>query len=80
MALEQAAQPQQIQQMKEQLAEREKQATTLAKQLAEQRRPLLPPLPNGTMKIYHLNSAPARETAQTVESLIGSQTLRIARA
>jgi hypothetical protein len=78
MTVEQAAQPQQLQQMKEQLAEREKQTAVLAKQLAEQRRPPLPPLENGTMKVYRLSFVPAREAAATVESLIGSQTLRFA--
>src|SRR5262249_27986387 len=78
MKLEEAIKPQQLQQMKDQLAEREKQTAMLAKQLAEQRRAPLPPLPNGTMKIYRLNFAPARDAAQTVESLIGSQALRLA--
>jgi hypothetical protein len=68
----------QYQQLTEQLAEREKQTAMLAKQLAEQRRPPLPPLENGTMKVYRLTFAPARDAAATVESLIGSQTLRIA--
>ena len=76
---EQVAQVQQLQQMKEQLAEREKQMGMLAKQMMEQqRRQPLPPLENGTMKIYKLSYAPARDTAQTVESLFGAQTLRLA--
>jgi hypothetical protein len=68
----------QLQDSNRQLDERETQLAAAAKQLAEQRRSPLPPLPNGTMKIYHLNSAPARDAAQTVESLIGSQALRLA--
>jgi hypothetical protein len=69
----------QLQQMKEQLAERENQMGMLAKQMMEQqRRQPLPPLENGTMKIYKLSYAPARDTAQTVESLFGAQTLRLA--
>jgi hypothetical protein len=76
---EQAAQTQQLQQMKEQLAERENQMGMLAKQMMEQQqRQPLPPLENGTMKIYKLSYAPARDTAQTVESLFGAQTLRLA--
>ena len=65
--------------MKEQLAEREKQMAMLAKQMMEQqRRQPLPPLENGQMKMYTLSYAPARDAAQTIESLFGSQTLRIA--
>jgi hypothetical protein len=76
---EQSPELQQLQQMKEQLAEREKQMGMMAKQLMEQqhRRPL-PPLENGTMKIYKLNFAPARDAAQTIESLFGAETLRLA--
>ena len=76
---EQAAQAQQLQQMKDQLAEREKQMTALAKQMMEQqRRPSLPSLENGTLKIYKLSFAPARDAAQTIDSLFGAQTLRLA--
>ena len=72
---EQRAQAQQLQQMKEQLAEREKQMATL---LAEQRRQPLPPLENGQLKVFSLVAVPARAAAQTIESLFGSQVLRIA--
>jgi hypothetical protein len=76
---EQAAPSQQLEQMKEQLADREKKIATLAKQTMEQqRRPTLPSLDNGTLKTYKLSFAPAREAAQTIDSLFGTQTLRLA--
>jgi hypothetical protein len=76
---EQTAQSQQLEQMKDQLADREKKIATLAKQMMEQqRRPTLPSLENGTLKIYKLSFAPARDAAQTIDSLFGAQTLRLA--
>ena len=57
------------------LAEREKQYAIL---LSEQRRVPLPPLENGTMKLYKLKFVPAHAAAQTVESLFGAQALRLA--
>lgn len=73
------AQAQQLQQMKEQLAEREKQMATLAKQMMEQHRQQpLPPLENGQLKVFSLIAVPARAAGQTIESLFGSQVLRIA--
>jgi hypothetical protein len=76
---EQSPEIQQLQQMKEQLAEREKQMAMMAKQMMEQQhRQPLPPLENGAMKIYKLNFAPARDAAQTIESLFGAQALRLA--
>jgi hypothetical protein len=74
---EQAAQAQQLQQVKDQLAEREKQMAALAKQMMDQRRPL-PPLENGQLKVYALGAVPARAASQTIESLFGAQVLRIA--
>jgi hypothetical protein len=69
---------QQIQQMRSQLAEREKQMAIMANQLAEQRRGPMPPLENGTLKIYRLLYANARDGANSVESLFGTQSLRVA--
>ncbi len=75
---DQAAELQRLQQMKEQLAEQEKQMATMAKQMEEQRRrPALPPLENGQVKMYSLAYSPAREAAHTIESLFGSQALRV---
>jgi hypothetical protein len=79
---EQATDSAQLQQLKDalaqqnrQLAEREKQLATI---LAEQRRPSLPPLENGTIKVFRLMYAQARDASKTVESLFGSQRLRVA--
>lgn len=70
---------QELQQMKQQLAEREKQFAMIAKQMAEQHRQQpMPPLENGQLKVYSLGAVPARAAAQTIESLFGSQVLRIA--
>jgi Bacterial type II/III secretion system short domain len=70
---------QELQQMKQQLAEREKQFATMAKQMAEQHRQQpLPPLENGQLKVFSLVAVPARAAGQTIESLFGSQVLRIA--
>jgi hypothetical protein len=74
---DQAAQAQQLQQMKDQLAEREKKMAALAKQMMDQRQPL-PPLENGQLKVYALGAVPARAASQTIESLFGAQVLRIA--
>jgi hypothetical protein len=68
-----------LQQMKQQLAERENQFATVAKQMAEQHRQQpLPPLENGQLKVFSLVAVPARAAGQTIESLFGSQVLRIA--
>jgi hypothetical protein len=76
---DQQTQAQQLQQMKQQLAERENQLGMMAKQMMEQqRRQPLPPLENGQLKVYSLGAVPARAAAQTIESLFGSQVLRIA--
>jgi hypothetical protein len=76
---EQETQAQQLQQMKQQLAERENQLGMMAKQMMEQqRRQPMPPLENGQLKVYSLGAVPARAAAQTIESLFGSQVLRIA--
>jgi len=65
---------QELQQMRQQLAEREKQLATLATQMMEQqRRSPLPPLENGTVKVFRLVNAHARDVAKTVESLFGTQ-------
>ena len=70
---------QELQQMKQQLAEREKQFAMVAKQMADQQRQQpLPPLENGQLKVFSLVAVPARAAAQTIESLFGSQVLRIA--
>jgi hypothetical protein len=70
---------QQVQQIKEQLAEREKQLEMMAKQMMEHHRQQpLPPLENGQLKVYSLVAVPARAAGQTIESLFGSQVLRIA--
>jgi hypothetical protein len=61
-----------------QLAEREKQLATAAKQLTEERRPPLPALDNGTIKVYRFMYAQPRDAAKTVESLFGTQSLRLA--
>ncbi len=75
----------QLQQVKDQLAlqqkqlaEREMQLAHAAKQLADQRRPSMPPLENGTIKVFRLLYAQARDASKTVESLFGTQRLRIA--
>ena len=62
----------------EQLNEREKRLAIASQQIAEQRRVPLPPLENGTMKLYKLKFVPAHAAAQTVESLFGAQALRLA--
>jgi type II/III secretion system protein len=79
-----SAESTQLQQLKNQLADREKQLNerkgqlaTAAQQLAEQNRPPLPPLENGTVKIYRFAYINARDAAKTVESLFGSQSLRV---
>ena len=61
-----------------QVAEREKQIAAAAKQLTEERRPQLPALDNGTIKVYRFMYAQPRDAAQTVESLFGNQSLRLA--
>lgn len=61
-----------------QLAEREKQIAAAAKQLTEERRPPLPELDNGTIKVYRFMYAQPRDAAKTVESLFGNQSLRLA--
>ena len=81
-ASQQSSDSAQLQQLKDalaqqnkQLAEREKQLATV---LAEQRRPSLPPLDNGTIKVFRLMYAQARDASKTVESLFGTHRLRIA--
>ncbi len=61
-----------------QLNEREKRLAIASQQMAEQRRVPLPPLENGTMKLYKLKFVPAHDAAKTVESLFGAQALRLA--
>jgi hypothetical protein len=68
-----------LQQTKMQLAERERQLAAVAKEMEEQQRrhPPLPPLENGTVKVYTLQNLPARDVSRTIEQLFGSA-LRIA--
>ncbi len=56
-----------------------RQIATLAKQLEEQQRHRpLPPIENGQVKVYSLVYLAPREAAQTIESLFGTQAIRIA--
>ncbi len=64
----------QFAQQQKQLAEREKQYATM---LVEQRQPPLPSLENGTVKIYRFAYSNANDAAKTVESLFGTQSLRV---
>src|SRR4051812_25226594 len=58
---------------------RDEQIAQLAKQLTEQKhKPNLPPLQNAQVKVYSLSFAPVQEAATKIESLFGTQTLRIA--
>jgi type II/III secretion system protein len=61
------------------IAEREAKIAALAEQVRQQqRRPALPPLENGQLKIFSLKNSTARDAAQTIESLFGSESLRLA--
>jgi hypothetical protein len=70
-----------LQEQERQQAAREKQLTGTIKAVQEQeqqRRPQLPPIENGQVKVYPLKYLAPREAAQTIESLFGVQALRIA--
>jgi hypothetical protein len=66
-------------QAKQELAKREHQLVEYAQQMAKlERDRSLPPLPNAEVKVIALAKAPADETARTIESLFGPQTIRVA--
>jgi hypothetical protein len=75
---DQSQESSQLQDLKKQLAEREKQIAATAKQLSEERRPSLPSIDNGTLKVFRLMYAQPRDAAKTVESLFGDRSLRLA--
>jgi hypothetical protein len=69
----------QLTEREKQLAEREKQLAALARQAAEeQRHAHLPPIENGTVKIYRFMYANPREASKMIESLFGTLALRVA--
>jgi hypothetical protein len=66
-------------QMQMQLADREAQLKMISKQIVDQQsRPALPPLENAQIKLFTLLYAPARDAAHTIETLLGTHSMRVA--
>jgi hypothetical protein len=69
----------QLETMTQRLQERERTLAEMKQQLSQiQRDRALPPLENGQIKIFQLQKASARDAANTVESLFGTHTMRVA--
>src|SRR3954452_1657356 len=65
--------------MQQGIKQRDEQIGQMAKQLAaQQHKPSLPPLENAQVKVYSLSFVPVQEAASKIESLFGTQTLRVA--
>lgn len=77
--LEQADYAKKLEELQHQLSVHEAQNALLAKQLLEkQNQSSLPPIENGQVKVYTFKYAAPRDAAETIESLLGKQAMRIA--